>query len=328
MAHIFVSYKKEDKSRVAPIVAGLRAEGLNLWWDDDIGPGQPWDETIKAQLDDARCIVAIWSSLSVTAPWVKEEAGHGKARGILVPARIHDVEPPLGFGLIQAADLRFWKGDRTDPNWRAFVDHVRKVLRGEKIAQLTGTLSAGRGRAAGLAMFLGVAGVALTALGLAVFRPSSGPVAPKPVTAAEQAAWGDAVSAKARKPYEAYLATYPAGRFADDARAALAVCRTTTDASFEPFERKFNVHGGTTAAAFGDREGAITSARDSGRAQAERQCAGLATDEKVEDVRTRIEPANQPMCTQMGPKATTCTVSLWATCTGKKRIETPREICG
>ena len=326
MAHIFVSYKKEDKARVGQIVEGLRAEGLDLWWDADIGPGQPWDETIKAQIDAARCIVAVWSSLSVTAPWVKEEAGHGKARGILVPARIHDVEPPFGFGLIQAADLRLWKGDRDAPKWRAFVDHIRKVLRGEKISQLTG-LNVGRSRAVGVAMFIGIAGVALTALGVSVFKPSN-TVAPKLVGPAEQAAWGDALKAKARTPFEVYLANYPGGRFVDDAKAALATCRTTTDARFEPFERKLNVHGNTTAAAFGDKEGAITSARDNGRAQAERVCAGIATDEKIEDMQTRAEPAMQPMCTPMGPKATTCSVSLWATCTGKKRIETPREVCG
>ena len=326
MADIFVSYKKEDKSRVAPIVDGLRAEGLDLWWDNDLGPGQPWDETIKSNLDHAKCIVAIWSALSITAPWVKEEAGHGKSRGILVPARIHDVEPPLGFGLIQAADLRTWKGDRADPNWRAFVEHIRKVLRGERIAQLA-LPQMGRSRAAGLAMFAAVAAVALAALGVAVFRPPSTAVS-KPVSAAEQTAWSDALKAKARGPFESYLATYPGGRFADDAKAALSTCRTTADARFEPFERKFNVHGNTTADAFGDRESAIMSARDMGRKEAERLCANVATDEKIENVQTRAEPAMQPMCTPMGPKATTCSVSFWTTCSGQKRIETPREICG
>ena len=326
MADIFVSYKKEDKSRVAPIVEGLRAEGLDLWWDADIGPGQPWDETIKSQLDGAKCIVAVWSSLSITAPWVKEEAGHGKARGILVPARIHDVVPPLGFGLIQAADLRVWKGDRADPNWRAFVGHIRKVLRGERIAQLA-MPHMGRSRAAGLAMFAIVAALALTALGVAVFRPPSTAVS-KPVSEVEQAAWSDALKTKARKPFEAYLAAYPSGRFADDAKAALATCRTAAESRFEPFERKFNVHGGTTADAFGDRESAVMSARDAGRKEAERVCANVATDEKIENMQTRADPAMQPMCTPMGPKATTCSVSFWATCSGQKRIETPREICG
>jgi hypothetical protein len=96
-------------SRKSSTDCGRKA--LDVWWDQDIGPGQPWDQTVAVRLEGARCVVAVWSTLSVAAPWVKEEAGAGKQRGILVPVRIHDVDPPLGFGLIQAADLRFWKGD-------------------------------------------------------------------------------------------------------------------------------------------------------------------------------------------------------------------------
>ena len=326
VSDIFISYKKEDKDRVARIVAGLRAEGLDVWWDQDIGPGHAWDDTIKARMEGARCILAFWSTLSVTAPWVKEEAGHGKGRGILVPARLDDVEPPLGFGLIQAADLRYWTGDRRDPSWRAFVASVRKVLAGEKIAQLLAP-QFGRSRTIGLVVTLGVAAIALAALGLALFRSPGLPDA-KPVTAEEQAAWGQALQAKARTPFEAYIAAFPAGRFVDDAKAALATCRKTIDVRTEPFERKLNVHGSTSAEAFGDRESAILSARDKGREMAERICAGIGTDEKIDNISTRTEPAMQPMCTQMGPKATTCSQGLWATCKGEKRIETPREVCG
>jgi hypothetical protein len=53
MAYVFISYKREDRDRVAQIVDGLRADGLDVWWDRDIEPGQPWDETVAAQLRDA-----------------------------------------------------------------------------------------------------------------------------------------------------------------------------------------------------------------------------------------------------------------------------------
>ena len=326
MSSIFISYKKADKDRVTRIVEGLRAEGLDPWWDQDIGAGHSWDETIKARMEGARCIVAVWSSLSVTAPWVKEEAGHGKARGILVPVRIDDIDPPLGFGLIQAGDLRYWRGERDDKNWRAFVENVRKVLRGERIAQLMSP-QFGRGRTTGLLVTLCVAATALAALGVALFHvPGTTP--PKLVSVEEQSAWARALEQKARQPYESYLAAFPAGRFADDAKAALATCRRTVDIRTEPFERKLNVHGSTRAEAFGDRESAVLSARDKGRNMAERMCAQIAADEKIEAISTRAEPASQPMCTQMGPKATTCTQSLWVTCKGDKRVETPREVCG
>ena len=323
MAGIFMSYKKEDKARVAPIVAGLRAENLSVWWDQDIGPGEPWDDNIKAHINGADCIVAVWSKQSIDAPWVKEEAGHGKARGILVPVRIDDIDPPLGFGLIQAADLRIWTGDRTDANWRLFVGQVQRVLRGEQVASLLAP-QIGRRRMTGVVATLLIAGTALAALAVALMGPGS----PKPVSSAEQSAWAQAIKAKTRAPFEAYLKTYPGGRFADEAKAALATCRSSPDTTTEPFERKLNVHGNTSAEAFGDRESAILSARDHGREQAERVCGTIATDENISSMSARVEPAGQPMCTPMGPKAVTCSQSLWVTCKGEKRIETPREVCG
>ncbi|MEI6801432.1 MAG: toll/interleukin-1 receptor domain-containing protein, partial [Pseudomonadota bacterium] len=131
MADVFISYKKEDAGRVVRIVEGLRAEGFSVWWDHGIAPGSQWDQTIQQELAAAKGVIAVWSETSVAAPWVKEEAGVGKSRGILLPIRIDDVEPPLGFGLIQAADLRGWNGDRTDQRFLHVLAAVGSVLKGE-----------------------------------------------------------------------------------------------------------------------------------------------------------------------------------------------------
>ncbi len=100
MADIFISYKKEDAGRVIRMVEALRAEGFDVWWDHGIKAGSEWDRSIHKELYAARVVIAIWSNASVAAPWVKEEATVGKSRGILVPARIDDVDPPLGFMMI------------------------------------------------------------------------------------------------------------------------------------------------------------------------------------------------------------------------------------
>ncbi|MEL6259015.1 MAG: toll/interleukin-1 receptor domain-containing protein [Pseudomonadota bacterium] len=136
MADIFISYKKEDAGRVVRIVEGLRAEGFSVWWDHGIAPGSQWDSMIQKELQAAKCVVAVWSELSVSAPWVKEEAGVGKDRGALVPIRIDDVPPPLGFGLIQAADLWDWNGDIDDPHWDFFIASVKAIVSGESAQSL------------------------------------------------------------------------------------------------------------------------------------------------------------------------------------------------
>ena len=134
MADIFISYKKEDAGRVIRMVEALRAEGFDVWWDHGIKAGSEWDRSIHKELYAAKVVIAIWSKASVAAPWVKEEATVGKNRGVLLPAKIDEVDPPLGFMMIQAADLTGWRGDRDDPRWTFFLEAVRGMLTsGERV---------------------------------------------------------------------------------------------------------------------------------------------------------------------------------------------------
>src|SRR5262245_38303789 len=130
MADIFISYKKEDAGRVIRLVEALRAEGFDVWWDHGIKAGSEWDRSIHQELYAAKVVIATWSKASVAAPWVKEEATVGKNRGVLLPVKIDEVDPPLGFMMIQAADLVDWRGDRSDPRWAFFLEAVRGILRG------------------------------------------------------------------------------------------------------------------------------------------------------------------------------------------------------
>ncbi len=87
-------------------------------------PGKTWDEVIGASLDAASCVVVLWSKVSVQSRWVREEAERGADRGILVPVFIEKVEPPFGFGRIEAADLSDWKGEATDPEFTSVCDAI------------------------------------------------------------------------------------------------------------------------------------------------------------------------------------------------------------
>ncbi len=77
MADIFVSYATEDRERVGPLVEVLEAEGWSIFWDREIPPGRSWDDVIQETLDEARCVVAVWTRHSVESRWVKIEAMEG-----------------------------------------------------------------------------------------------------------------------------------------------------------------------------------------------------------------------------------------------------------
>ena len=128
MSDVFVSYKAEDRRRVQPLVEALQADGLSVWWDEHLGTGEAWRETIERQLDSAACVLVIWSKRSVgpEGRFVREEASRALARDAYVPVLFDSVQPPLGFGESQATSLRSWHGGKSDPRYQAVLAAIRQ----------------------------------------------------------------------------------------------------------------------------------------------------------------------------------------------------------
>ncbi len=135
---VFISYKAEDRTRLRPLVAALEAEGFSVWWDTHIGGGAHWREDIQEHLDAAKCVIVVWSkrSVGVEGDFVRDEASRARKRGAYLPVRLDPVEPPLGFGEVQAISLKGWKGDRSDPRFLAVAEAVRRRIAGEDIAHV------------------------------------------------------------------------------------------------------------------------------------------------------------------------------------------------
>jgi serine/threonine-protein kinase len=127
MADVFVSYKAEDRARIAPLVRALESDGVSVWWDAHIGGGDDWRQTILRHLEAAKCVLVVWSKRSVGphGEFVRDEAVRAKRRGTYLPIRIDRVDPPLGFGEMQALDLAGWKDDASDPRYEAVVTALR-----------------------------------------------------------------------------------------------------------------------------------------------------------------------------------------------------------
>ena len=122
MADLFISYAKDDRERARRVAEALEKRGWRVWWDREIPPGRSFDEVIQEAIDEARCVVVLWSRHSVASNWVKTEAVEGASRNALVPAMLDAVKLPLEFRRIQAADLTDWDGDPAHP------DHEREEL--------------------------------------------------------------------------------------------------------------------------------------------------------------------------------------------------------
>ncbi|HYD12227.1 MAG TPA: toll/interleukin-1 receptor domain-containing protein [Allosphingosinicella sp.] len=182
MSDIFISYKNDDRKRVAHLVAALRTAGLDVWWDQDIPPGGGWRDTIAAQLDRAKLCVVAWSQAS-TGPegrFVREEAERTAARGAYLGVLIDPVLPPFGFAEWQSIDLSSWNGRAKHPLLDHFVDQVRARLEG--VPQMPSPASAPRRRSLARPLLIGGGLLALAAAGLLVWsllpgRPPASPTA-------------------------------------------------------------------------------------------------------------------------------------------------------
>ena len=132
MVDIFISYAREDRAKAQSLAAVLRGRGWEAWWDFRLKAGEIWDEIIERRLAEAKCVVVLWSSTSINRHWVRAEANDGRERGILVPALLEKVRPPLAFRLVQAEDLTEWSGDPDHSGLLRLLDaisgHVQPLM--------------------------------------------------------------------------------------------------------------------------------------------------------------------------------------------------------
>lgn len=127
MADIFISYAREDRARAEQVARGLAGAGLDVFWDNEIPPGQTWADYIETKLTQCKALIVLWSEHSTKSQWVREEARLGRDKGVLIPVMIDGAQAPFGFGEVQAANLAAWTGAEDHPDWRRFVDAVRSA---------------------------------------------------------------------------------------------------------------------------------------------------------------------------------------------------------
>ena len=97
-----------------------------------VGSGHPRGEDLRRRdrggLDEAKCVIVLWSEHSVKSRWVMAEAGEATSKAKMVPAQLDDVRVPLAFRRIQSADLTGWTGDPSNPGLRHLLTAVQSLV--------------------------------------------------------------------------------------------------------------------------------------------------------------------------------------------------------
>lgn len=172
MARLFLSYSREDLSRVSALATALKERGHDLWWDRDIAGGAAFSKAIEEALDRADVVIVCWSAASVASDWVRDEAAAGRDSGRLVPLTLDSSQPPLGFRQYQTIDLSRWDG-RSRPAALAALETAiaqRVGESGPRAVPVRDSAPSVR-RPARRARVLGGAGLALAAVAAGIVVP-------------------------------------------------------------------------------------------------------------------------------------------------------------
>ena len=88
MSDIFISYKREEQAAARKLADALESEGSSVWWDPKLRAGERFDDVIEKALNEAKCVMVMWSERSVESRYVRDEATYALKRNKLVPVVI------------------------------------------------------------------------------------------------------------------------------------------------------------------------------------------------------------------------------------------------
>jgi hypothetical protein len=127
MAEVFLSYSQKDRTAVERIAAALSSLGLSVWYDARLDSGSSFDETINANLREAKAVLVLWSPSSIGSRWPRAEAMLAYDKHKLVAAFLAPCELTLPFNLVQTGNLSDWSGDPSHAGWRSVVRGVANL---------------------------------------------------------------------------------------------------------------------------------------------------------------------------------------------------------
>lgn len=128
MTDVFVSYGRSSEPAATKIAEALRAQGYEVWRDDEIPPNRAYSEVIEERLMTAKAVVVVWSADAAKSHWVRAEADRAREAGTLIQVTVDGTLPPLPFNQIQCCDLSSWSGDAGSESWKKLESSVAALV--------------------------------------------------------------------------------------------------------------------------------------------------------------------------------------------------------
>ena len=94
MSEIFISYKSERRLAAEHFAEVLKRYGYSVWFDYELVKGKDFTQQIERKVREAKALVVLWCSRSVSSRWVREEVYLAGKLGILIPVMIGTMRNP------------------------------------------------------------------------------------------------------------------------------------------------------------------------------------------------------------------------------------------
>lgn len=127
---IFISYSRQDGSRVREVVSALGRDGFNVWIDrEGITGGNDFVERIVRALSDCKVVVFFSSESSNASPWTRQEISLAREYDRpIIPVRL-DMTPYIPTAAFYLSGVQYV--DMTDPSkMEKGIASLEKSLRG------------------------------------------------------------------------------------------------------------------------------------------------------------------------------------------------------
>ena len=95
---IFISYRREDEAWAQLLHSQLRAEGIEAWYDAQVGAGQDWRLATAKALESSRIFVLLFSeNAAQSSDIAKELAAATLEKKLIIPVRLQNIAPKGAF---------------------------------------------------------------------------------------------------------------------------------------------------------------------------------------------------------------------------------------
>jgi uncharacterized membrane protein len=125
---VFISHSHNDVEYAQALATLFEKNGLRVWWDKKLLPGENYRSRIDTLIASCPAVVSIWSPNALDSDWVMDEANRAAEAKKLIPVRVADCPPPMGFRQIECYSLLNWSGsspsDDVEPLLRAVKERV------------------------------------------------------------------------------------------------------------------------------------------------------------------------------------------------------------